>query len=174
MAHSATCEVCSTIGRSRWIPGNHVPCSYRINHEDEFVTLHLEGETDLVEVYELCQRLLKDADYRSDWPQLVDLRALTLSLQAGAMGPFWRYVTTSYRPQVSAPIAVILDGSMDSDFCAGVFRFVCSLPDAEVFDDYALAIKWLLRQAAVVSAPSPQPQNSNRNRTDEHPEQIRA
>jgi hypothetical protein len=152
-----------------------VACHYHINREDEFVTLHLEGETDLVEVYELCQRLLRDADYNAEWPQLVDLRALHLSLQAGALRPFSRYVTTSYRPKVSAPIAVIIDGSMDSDFCAGVFRFVCSMRNAEVFDDYALAVKWLLRQASIVSdLASPQPKDTGGYHPDEHPEQIRA
>jgi len=152
-----------------------VPCRYHINHEDEFVTLHLEGETDLVAMYELCQRLLNDPDYNPEWPQLVDLRALELLLREGAMQPFARYVRGNYRPRVNAPIAVIIDGSMDSDFCAGVFRFVCTLPNAEVFDDYALAIKWLLRQASVVcDGGSAQPQDPDRNGADEHPEQIRA
>lgn len=175
MAHStrATCLLPSFW--SGCLLGNQVPCRYHINHEDEFVTLHLEGETDLVDVYELCQRLLNDAEYNPEWPQLVDLRALQLSLQEGAMRPFARYVKAKYRPKVSAPIAVILDGSMDGDFCAGVFRFVCSMHNAEVFDDYALAIKWLLKQAAVVSDSAlPQPQDAGRYRPDEHPEQVRA
>ena len=78
-------------------------------------------------------------------PQLADVREIELKLTPGAMRPFLNYVTSKYRPLVTAPIAVVLDGSMDDAFCAGVFRFVCKLSDTEVFDDYALAIKWLLR-----------------------------
>ena len=57
--------------------------------------------------------------------------------------------------------------------CAGVFRFVCNLPDTEVFDDYALAIKWLLREGWIQPTSS-QPEDAGRNQADEHPKQIRA
>ena len=124
-----------------------MPAQYHINHEDEFVAIRLEGDIDLVAVYELCQALLSDPDFKPQLPQLVDVRSMELELTPGAIRPFLNYVTTKYRPHVTARIAVVLDGSMDDDFCAGVFRFVCNLPDTEVFDDYALAIKWLLRGA---------------------------
>jgi hypothetical protein len=147
---------------------------YHINHEDEFVTLRFDGDTDLVDAYELTQQLLTDPDFRADWPQLVDLRGININVQPGAMRPFARYTASAYRPRVTAPIAVVLDGSMDDAFCAGVFRLVCSLPQAEVFDDYALAIKWLLKNSVVPVDGSAQPQDADGDQPDEEPEQIRA
>jgi hypothetical protein len=153
-----------------------VPLHYHINHEDEFISIRLEGDADLALVYELCQKLLNDPDFHAEWPQLVDVRGIELGLKPGAMRPFARYVLTSYRPRVTAPIAVVIDGSMDDAFLAGVFRFVCTLPDAEVFDDYPLAIKWLLRKSVPFAQDedSPQPQNTDGYQADENPEQIRA
>ena len=147
---------------------------YHINSEDEFVTLRFDGDTDLVDAYELTQQLLTDPDFRDDWPQLVDLRGININVQPGAMRPFARYAATGYRPRVAAPIAVVLDGSMDDAFCAGVFRLVCSLPQAEVFDDYALAIKWLLKHSAAPADDSAQPQDAGGDHADEEPKQIRA
>jgi hypothetical protein len=153
-----------------------VSLHYHINKEDEFITIRLEGDADLALVYELCQRLLNDPDYHAEWPQLVDVRGIELGLKRGAMRPFARYVLTSYRPRVAAPIAVVIDGSMDDAFIAGVFRFVCSMPDAEVFDDYPLAIKWLVRKSVPFGdyQDSSQPQNADRYQADENPKQIRA
>ena len=150
-----------------------MPAQYHINHEDEFVAIRLESDVDLVAVYELCQALLSDPEFKPQLPQLVDVRSMKLELTPGAIRPFLNYVTTKYRPHVTARIAVVLDGSMDDDFCAGVFRFVCNLPDTEVFDDYALAIKWLLR-GGWRQPPLSKPEDADRNQTDEHPKQIRA
>jgi hypothetical protein len=156
--------------------GSDVPLHYHINKEDEFITIRLEGDADLALVYELCQTLLNDPDYHAEWPQLVDVRGIELGLKRGAMRPFSRYVLTTYRPRVTAPIAVVIDGSMDDAFCAGVFRFVCSMPDAEVFDDYPLAIRWLVRKSVPFTDgdESTQPQHPDRYQPDEHPKQIRA
>jgi len=154
-----------------------VPAQYHINHEDEFVAIKFAGEIDLVDAYELCQSLLADPKFDPKLPQLADVRDVRLKLTSGAMKPFVRYVTTRYRPRIEAPIAIVLDGAMDDDFCAGVFRFACNLRDTEVFDDYALAIKWLLGNGwATRAAPgvSAQPQDAGRNQADEEPKQIRA
>ena len=50
----------STIADRPEAHGRRVPAQYHINHEDEFVAIRLEGDVDLVEVYELCQSLLGD------------------------------------------------------------------------------------------------------------------
>jgi hypothetical protein len=153
-----------------------VALDYHINREDEFVTIRLDGDADLAEVFDLCRTLLKDPDFNSDWPQLVDLRGIRLALKHGALRPFSRYILDSYRPRVNAPIAVILDGTMDDAFCAGVFRFVCSMSNAEVFDDYALAIKWLIKNTwpHAHSDALAQPEDTDGYHTDEEPKQIRA
>lgn len=150
-----------------------MPAQYHINHEDEFVAIQLEGDVDLVDVYELCQSLLSDPKFNPQLPQLADVRNVNLKMTPGAIRPFLNYVTAKYRPRVAGRIAVVLDGSMDDDFCAGVFRFVCNLQETEVFDDYALAIKWLLREGWIQPASS-KPEDADRNHADEHPKQIRA
>ena len=149
---------------------------YHINSEDEFVTIQLEGAGDLDKVWALCQTLLEDPNYNPEWPQLVDVRGIQLALKSGDMRSFARYVLTEYRPRVTAPIAVVLDGSMDDVACADVFRFVCSMPNTEVFDDYALAIKWLIRNTwpHADGGGLLQPQDPGRYQTDEQPKQIRA
>jgi hypothetical protein len=157
--------------------GRRVPAQYHINREDEFVAIQLVGEIDLVDTYELCQALLADPHFDPKLPQLADVREVRLKLTPGAIKPFLHYVTASYRPRVDARIAIVLDGAMDDAFCAGVFRFACNLRDTEVFDDYGLAIKWLLGNAwmsRVVAGASAQPEDPGRDQADEEPKQIRA
>jgi len=156
--------------------GRCVSAQYHINHEDEFIAIQFAGEIDLVDAYELCQALLADPKFDPKLPQLADVREVRLKLTSGAIKPFLRYVTTRYRPRVHGPIAIVLDGTMDDAFCAGVFRFACNLPDTEVFDDYGLAIKWLLGNgwASRSNAASSQPKDAGRDQADEEPEQIRA
>ncbi len=121
-----------------------MPASYHINADDELVSVNISGQTTLVEVYELCQRLIADPDFSSEWPQLADLRGADFEIQPGAMRPFVQYAVGTYRKHVSAPIAVVFDGQRDDAFCAGLYRFTCALGIAELFDDYALGVKWLL------------------------------
>jgi len=154
-----------------------VPAQYHINPEDEFVAIQFAGDVDLVDVYELCQSLLADPQFDPKLPQLADVREVRLKLTPGALKPFLHYVTSRYRPNVKGPIAIVLDGTMDDEFCAGVFRFACNLRDTEVFDDYGLAIKWLLGASWVtraVAGSSAQPKDAGRNQADEEPKQIRA
>jgi hypothetical protein len=157
--------------------GRRVPAHYHINHEDELVSIKFAGDINLVDAYELCQSLLADPNFNPKLPQLADLREVRMNLTPGAIKPFVHYVVSTYRPRVDGPIAIVLDGAMDDDFCAGVYRFACNLNETEVFDDYALAIKWLLGSAWVSQArarPSAQPKDSGRDQADEEPKQIRA
>jgi len=163
--------------RTRLAHGCRVPAQYHINQEDEFIALQFDGVVNLVDIYEVCQALLADPDFDPSLPQLADVRTVELELSPGALRPFLQYVTTKYRPHVTAPIAMVLDGSKDDDFCAGMFQFACRLSDTEVFDDYALAIKWLLGNRWARrdrTSGLPQPQDSGGDQADEHPEQVRA
>lgn len=119
---------------------------YHINAEDEFISFAFADEVNLVELYELLQALLKDPEFEPSWPQLIDLRNIEFDLKSDALKPFLRFVATMYRPRVDGVIAVVLDDAMSAEVYAGIYRLACSLTDTEVFDDYALAIKWLLQQ----------------------------
>ena len=70
-----------------------MPAQYHINHEDEFVAIRLDGDVDLVDVYELCQTLLSDPDFNPNLPQLADMRSVNSKLTPGAMRQFLNYVT---------------------------------------------------------------------------------
>jgi hypothetical protein len=159
--------------------GLPVTASYHINREDEFVSLRLTGAVDLVEIYELCQSFLDDPHFSRTWPHLVDLRGLDIDVKPGAMRPFSQFLLTKYRPEFSAaPMAIVMDADRDSEFSAGLYRFTCGLGNAELFDDYAQAVRWLIRNGwGKEGRPAPasleQP-DSRRNGADEGPEQIRA
>jgi len=159
-----------------------VPVSYHINKADEFVSFRFEGKIDLVEVYELARGFLADPDFSPDWPHLVDLRGMEVEIQPGAMRPFVKFMLTSYRPSfAAAALALVIDGDRDPEFSAAVYRFTCGLGNAELFEDYAHAISWLLKNGwkkAGHPAPTPsklmKPPDSGRDGADEDPEQIRA
>lgn len=121
-----------------------VPASYHISSDDELISLTLSGTVNLVDVYELCQRLIADPQFSPTWPQLADLRGASFDIKPGAMRPFVNYALGTYRAQVQAPVAVVFDGGGDDAFCAGLYRFTCALGVAELFDDYAQGVKWLL------------------------------
>lgn len=129
--------------------------TYHINAEDEFIAFSFADEVNLVDLYELLQALLKDPEFEPSWPQLIDLREVSFDLKSEAVTPFARFVATMYRPQVDGVIAIVLDDAMSAEVYAGIFRMTCSLTDTEVFDDYALAIKWLLRGGPDNSAGAP-------------------
>ena len=146
---------------------------YHVNAEDEFLAVRLQGAVDLVEVYELARAILSDGAFDRAWPQLVDARGAAVQIRSGAMRPFAHYVVRQYRPQASGPMAVVIDGDVDGELTAAIFRLVCAMPDTEVFDDYALAIKWLLKRAWQRHNASLQPPDSKGNGTDETPEPVR-
>jgi len=120
--------------------------NYHINHEDEFVSVRIDGAVDLVEAYELCQSILGDEKLNHEWPHLIDMRGMTPVIQSKALKPFIDFLTGSYRPQIKAPLAVICDDSADGDVTAALFRLTCAMGDTELFDDYRLGLKWLLRE----------------------------
>jgi len=158
-----------------------VPVSYHINTADEFVSVRFDGKIDLVEIYELARSFLADPDFSPSWPHLVDLRGMDVAIEPGAMRPFARFMLTSYRPNFAdAPLALVIDSDRDPEFAAGVYRFTCGLGNAELFDDYAQAVSWLLKNGwKKAGHPAPtsgllKPPDSGRDGADEHPEQIRA
>lgn len=127
--------------------GRPVTTAYHVNVEDELLSVKIDGPVDLVEMYELGQTILADPVFDPHWPQLVDVRGMQLRVRSGALKPFTDYVVGHYRPATGGAMAVVIDGGLDHDQVAGIFRLVCAMPNTEMFDDYALAIKWLLAKS---------------------------
>jgi len=159
-----------------------VPVSYHINKADEFVSFRFEGKIDLVEIYELARAFLADPDFSASWPHLVDLRGMDVAIQPGAMRPFVKFMAMTYRPNfAAAPLALVIDGDRVPEFSAAVYRFTCGLGHAELFEDYAHAISWLLKNGwKKAGHPAPttstllEPPDSGGDGADEHPKQVRA
>jgi hypothetical protein len=139
-----------------------VTVEYHVNAEDELLSVKIDGPIDLVEMYELAQSILADPAFDPAWPQLVDARGMQLRLRDGAVKPFTDYVIGHYRSATDGAIAVVVSDDLDHQQVAGIFRLVCAMSNTEMFDDYGLAIKWLLAKSwngNGVPPPSLQPPN---------------
>jgi hypothetical protein len=124
-----------------------VPAEYHVNPEDELLSVKIAGPTDLVDVYELGQTILADPAFDHAWPQLVDVRGIELHMREGAMKPFADYIVGQYRSATDGAIAVVISGDLEQQQVAGIFKLVCAMSNTEMFDDYGLAIKWLLSKS---------------------------
>lgn len=122
-------------------------CQYHINSEDGFVSVHLAGDVNLVDLYEMCRSILADHTLDPTWPHLIDIRGFEPNIETKALKPFIEFLTTTYRPAIQAPLAVVCDDHANGEITASMYRFTCALGDTELFDDYRLALKWLLREA---------------------------
>ena len=139
---------------------------YHVNPEDELLSVKVAGQTDLVDVYELAQTILSDPSFDHTWAQLVDVRGIELRVRDGALKPFTDYIVGQYRSATDGAIAVVIGDELDQQQVAAIFKLVCAMSNTEMFDDYALAIKWLLSKswngngvAAHTSLQPPDPRN---------------
>ncbi len=121
-----------------------MPVRYHVHDTEEFLSIRIHDPVEAHDLAGLGERLLNDPDFRAHWPQLVDLRGLSVSPEPAAVKTLAHYLMNSYRPGVRNAIAVVMDGHADGELFAGVYLMVCNLPATEVFDDYGHAIKWLL------------------------------
>ncbi len=147
---------------------------YHINDDDHLISLYFDGEVTLADVIELGEELLKDINFQPAWPQLIDLRDSSITPSKGISASLVDYINNSYHPNVDGSIAVVVNESISPDDCAAAYKLVCPLEGAEIFDDYAHAIRWLLRHGMMTLAPSLQHPDPRADNADKGPEQKRA
>ena len=123
-----------------------MPTGYHINESDGLITIEVGGSVDLGDVFDGARRFLADPSYDPNLPQLVDLRGMEIAWQPTTIKPFTQFMLQSYAPQAQACVAVVVDPELDGDTCARVYWLSCALGNSEVFDDYELALKWLMKQ----------------------------
>ena len=123
-----------------------MPATYHINPDEELITVQIAGEVDLSEVFEAARGLYDDPAYDPNLPLLADLRGMRVDLREAARKPFNRFVISRFGQPRSASIAVLVDQEMDSELCAAVYWLNCALGVAEMFEDYDMALKWLIRR----------------------------
>jgi len=151
-----------------------MPMQIHINEDSQFTSVHIDGTVSVNALQSLLDSVLADKGFKVNWPQLVDLRGARIESDGFSLQVLLNTIYTQYRPNINAEMAIILDGSLNGDTFANVYRFVCNIPDTELFDNYAQAIKWLISQkknapAYLLKHPDTGTQNSH-----QYPEEKRA
>ena len=126
-----------------------MPAGYHINENDGLINVEVAGPVSLVDIYEGAREILADPRYDAALPQLIDLRGMEIELHEGSVAPFTRFMVAKYAPRTRACVAVVIDPELDADICARVYWISCALGNSEVFDNYELALKWLVKQEFV-------------------------
>jgi len=119
---------------------------FRIKPDEGLVTVQISEQVDLVEIFETARDLHDHADYDPALPLLVDLRDMRLALEEAALKPFNRYIIGHFGKCRSASIAVVVDHDMNKELCAAVYWLNCAVSGCEMFEDYDMALKWLIRR----------------------------
>lgn len=118
---------------------------FHIADDEGLITIQVQTDIDLAELYELAKSVLESDDYDTDLPLLVDLRGMRLELARSALEPFSQFVVGSFSGREGS-IAVVIDGDMSGKLAAAVYWLACAVGHTEVFDDYDHALKWLIRR----------------------------
>jgi len=129
-----------------------LPADYHINESDGLITIEINGQLSLGDIQSIAEQLLADPGYTAHLPQLIDLRGMDVTLRRGAAAPFTRFMLGKFAPRTDACIAIVIDPELESDLCARVYWLSCALGNSEVFDNYALSLKWLMKQEFAQSA----------------------
>tara|TARA_Y100000294_G_scaffold171148_1_gene184218 strand:+ start:44 stop:334 length:291 start_codon:yes stop_codon:yes gene_type:complete len=58
---------------------------------------------------------------------------------------FLGFALRFYRSRAHTSIALVVDPTMERGVMATIYRLACAMGTAELFDDYQLALKWLMR-----------------------------
>lgn len=122
-----------------------MPAQYHINEADELVTLRFSGRVNCAQVQSCVEEMLTDELFEPNMPQLIDLReAKPIGREANSV-EFEHFITDFYRHKVTATIAIVSNLEWDHDICAWVYWLSCALENAELFDEWTQACRWLVR-----------------------------
>lgn len=119
---------------------------FHINTDEGLITVQIREDVDLVDVFETARDLHDHAEYDPALPLLVDLRGMRLVLEEAALKPFNRYIIGHFGKSRSASVAVIVDHEMDKELYAAVYWLNCAVTGCEMFEDYDMALKWLIKR----------------------------
>ncbi len=119
---------------------------YDINLDNGLVTIKNSASTPLTEAWQVARQLLDDPRHDSSLPHLVDLRDLVVTHTAAERDTFVKFMLDEFHPGVEASVAILVNDSLDRQALAGLYRIVSNLDKTELFDEYDLAIRWLIRR----------------------------
>jgi len=125
-------------------PGGSVSAEFHIDGEQGLISVDATGRADAAELAALATELLEAPGYDPEHPLLLDLRGLRPALGRAERDRLTGQIIAGYRRR-TGPVAVVIDGEMSAGLSAGIFWLACALGNAEVFDDYDHALRWLIR-----------------------------
>ena len=129
-----------------------VPCAYHINPDEGLITITGSAEVALSEAILLGKSLMADTQFDPALPQLVDLRGLQVQQFQKDAASFQDFILHTYRKRVQGVIAVVVNDSLDKYALSALYHLTTRVAKGEIFDNYKLALKWLLRQELTASA----------------------
>ena len=118
---------------------------FHIAKDEGLISIQVPGEIDLVDLYELVQAVVNEADYDPALPLLLDLRGMRLEIVRAAAEPFSRFIIQNFKGRLGS-MAVVIDTEMSRKLSAAVYWLACAVGGTEVFDGYDHALKWLIRR----------------------------
>ncbi len=122
-----------------------MPCDYHINVDEELVTITSTQDVELAYAMQFGRSVLDDAKFKSTLPQLIDLRGLVIHGSGEQLSQFQNFVLHEYGRAVESSVAIVVDDSLGRYELAALYRLITQTPKAEMFDNYELALKWLMR-----------------------------
>lgn len=124
-----------------------VPAAYFIEPDEGLITVRVEGDVDIEEVFAAARGLHEDPAYDPSLPLLADLRGMRMALDPVAVEPLNEFIITRFgAPPRNASMAIVVDGDMGGKLCAAIYWLSCAIGGNEMFEDYELALKWLMRR----------------------------
>ena len=122
-----------------------MPCNYHINADDGLVTIQGSAYVGLMDAIELGRKLITDQQFDPKLPHLLDLRGLLFDPQSRDKPQFRDFVLHEYQPRVEGLVAVVINDSLDRLSTAALFHLTTRVRQCEIFDNYAQALRWLMR-----------------------------
>ncbi len=119
--------------------------AYHINADEGLITVRAPTGLTLPDALTLGQTLLADPAFDNSLPQLIDLREIAFEPDAEAAQRMHDFMLQEYRPAVAASMAVVINDEMDRAALAALYLLVCRMGRTELFDNYELALRWLMR-----------------------------
>ena len=143
-----------------------MPLSYHIDRDEGVITINGDDSIDGTELETLGEQVLTDARYDPQLPQLVDLRGCRFNLRDRAVIEVGRYLARRYGERVAGSMAVVIDTNLASATTATIYRLTSALGNAELFEDYAFALRWMMRPVSGQETRFPRRGRTQRPRKD--------
>ena len=126
-----------------------MPLQTYSSDEDGLTTFRAEGRVTWEDLRSALVAHMADAAFNPSLPHLIDLRGAELRLDDTTVDGFGNFFTSQFGAAVAGSIAMVIDDQLSTAECASLYRVLCDLANAELFDDYDLAMRWVMKREFV-------------------------